>query len=556
MRQSQVIDLPFPIKGLVEITSKRDQPALTTLAVQNMRAFSPTTGRARGSQRAGLLKYSTAQVNGTNRVQDLSQITSVSTAAAALSTLQIRSIKLLAVSNGTIRIVTPTASTAPATGANTLSATAPVIFSAPMFGVMYYTDGASAPVQYTSSTDTLAAWTASSGTFPISGSDYPRLIELWRGRIVLAGIKSDPHNWFMSAVGDARNYNYAPVPEVETQAVAGNASTLGKVGDVVMSIIPYNDDLLIFGCDHEIWQMTGDPASGGRLDRVSGITGMSWGRPWCLSPEGHVFFFGSRGGVYRMTPGESPVRITASSIDDRMSEINLDKNIVRLVWNDKEIGFHVFVTNLSGQSVENYFYDVRNEAWFVDKFGTQEHYPVATHVFDGDDPNDRAILLGSNDGYLRYLTDTSSSDDGTAIDSYVTLGPILVENGEVPFIVREVQSILRAGSSDVTYEVAIGNSLEDISFNSLGGGRILFENGDAILFEDGSGVLINELDTTDYLANSTGTFSPRRSVVRSPRRRGYGGYLRLSNDTLGESWEMENARAVVSAISSSKRRGN
>ena len=32
--------------------------------------------------------------------------------------------------------------------------------------------------------------------------------------------------------------------------------------------------------------MTGDPAAGGRLDRVSGITGIAFGRPWCTDPAG------------------------------------------------------------------------------------------------------------------------------------------------------------------------------------------------------------------------------------------------------------------------------
>ena len=550
MRQRTYIDSPFPVKGLVETTAKRDQPEGTTIGVRNMRAFSPSSGRARGAQRAGLLKHCSVVVNGANRVQDISQITSVQASTDALTSLQVRSIKLLAVSNGTIRIITATASTAPASGSNTLSTTAPVIFSAPLFGVMYYTDGTSAPCKYTSSTDTLANWTASAGTFPINGSDYPRLIDLWRGRIVMSGIKSDPHNWFMSAVGDATNFDYALVPEVETQAVAGNSSVLGKVGDVVMSIVPYNDDLLLFGCDHEIWQVTGDPMSGGRLDRLSGITGMSWGRPWCMSPEGLIYFFGSRGGVYRMVPNEAPVRITASSIDERLSSIDLNTHIVRMAWDDEDIGVHVFVTSLVNNVTDNYYYDVRNESWWVDGFDNSAHSPVAVHVFDGDDPGDRAVLLGGQDGYIRKFSEAARDDDGTAIDSHVIFGPIEVAGGDVPYVFAELQAVLASESSDVDWEIGFGNSAEDVEFQS--GGHILQENGGLILLEDGTGALL--LEDTNAVDNPTGTLSPTRSVVRSPRVRGFSSYVKLGNDTLDETWEMERLRCALSSIPTSKRR--
>src|SRR6202020_709199 len=103
---------------------------------------------------------------------------------------------------------------------------------------------------------------------------------------------------------------YNPVPYVATAAVAGNNSTVGVVGDVVTALIPYSDDLLIFGGDHTIYIMTGDPAAGGQIDLVSDAIGMAFGIPWCKDPYGTVYFFSNRTGIYTLVPGQAPVRIS------------------------------------------------------------------------------------------------------------------------------------------------------------------------------------------------------------------------------------------------------
>src|SRR5581483_8833081 len=131
----------------------------------------------------------------------------------------------------------------------------------------------------------------------------PRLLCAWRNRMVLSGLPADPQDYFMSAAGDATDYDYNPAPSVETQAVAGNLTPAGLVPDTVTALVPYSDDVLIFGCDSHVYQMTGDPMAGGRIDLVSDGTGMAWGNAWCKAPDGTVYFMGSRGRVYQMAPG-------------------------------------------------------------------------------------------------------------------------------------------------------------------------------------------------------------------------------------------------------------
>jgi hypothetical protein len=163
------------------------------------------------------------------------------------------------------------------------------------------------------------------------------LIAVWGGRIVLSGLATDPNNIFMSAVGDPLDWEYSPEVQTVEQAVAGNLTAgYGKNADIVTALIPTTDDVLIIGGANSIRKLLGNPAEGGLNVSVTDITGIAPGKAWCQSPEGVIYFFGSRGGVYRMDPqGGIPNRLTATSIDERLADINIDANVIRLLWDDR-----------------------------------------------------------------------------------------------------------------------------------------------------------------------------------------------------------------------------
>ena len=400
-----------------------------------------------------------------------------------------------------------------------LERNAPVIFSAQLGTDLFFADGRSAKY-YKSSDRSISAWTPTAGTLPIdSSSKRPTLIENWRGRIVMSATEADPSEWYMSKVGDAFDWEYGPDTITEIQAVAGVNSPAGKAPDVIRCIIPVSDDILIFGCDHSIWQMTGDPMLGGRLDEIIDGVGTPWGRPWCRGTSGEFYVFGTRGGVFRGVPGQGVQKITEGRFEERMNGINLNTNLVRLVWNERERGVHVFVTPLTvgDTSSENYFYDVRSDSWWIDKFsGASTHDSRAVHVFDGDDAHDRAVLLGGADGYIRKWDVTAKDDDGTAISSHVYLGPILPSSlGTVN--VNEIRMQLAKGSSDVTLSVFRGNNAED-AYNQAS-------------------------------ALYSATFSAGRNVSERRRVQGHAVYLKLSNTTLAETWAMELLQAVFTETS-------
>lgn len=340
-------------------------------------------------------------------------------------------------------------------------------------------------------TNTFATWTPTSGSLPID--DYgnrPELICTWRGRTVMAAIRFDAQNWFMSAADDPLNWNYSPTPTNATQAVAGNNSEAGYIGDIVTSLVPYSDDLLLFGGDHSLFMMTGDPADNGQLDRISDECGMAYGRAFTKMPDGSLLFFGSRGGVYRMAPGSKPQRLTTGSIDERLSDIDMSANYVRMSWFDRLQGAFLWVTPIDGAAATtNYFWDARNDAWWLDQFSNVDHNPLSMMVIDGDSPDDRFLLLGGGDGYVRKVDVDATTDDGTNISSNVFIGPY--QNTKL----NELMVTLSSGSSNVSWSTHAGKDAQT---------------------------------AISAAAGSSGTFVAGRNRSAWPKRFGHALYLKLA----------------------------
>lgn len=522
-KQSYKRYIRWPVRGLDENwayafqpKSSQQQAGDTTPDLKNVRGYDPGTGRLRGAQRPGLTRYVNAQHSGSNFIQNINHVT-VSKAYSGTSNISSRTITACAVANGNVSKVTTSAITGATSGSGALSSTVPVIFSAEVFGKLYFADGTNAK-QWDAATNTVSAWTANSGSLPTNGANLPRLIETWRGRIVLAGLHGDEHNWFMSASGAPLDWDYSSTTKGATIAIAGNNSDAGKVGDVINCLISWSDDLLIFGGDNTIWQMTGDPALGGQIDKVTDVTGIAWGRPYCRAPGGILYFFGSTGAVYVMTISDDggivqlPKRIS-QAIEERLATVNLDTSIVRMEWDNRQQGVCLFITPLDGSATTNFFYDQRNRAWYLDVHADANHNPIATHVFDGDDPNDRVVLLGGQDGFIRKIDISAANDDATAIDSYCLFGPLEFENAMNAAILKELQAVLGNGSADVTWEVFAGDSAED-AFN-------------------------------ETIVSCGGAWSADRNASDRCRVSGDVLYLKVSNSTVSEKWSIESIAAVL-----------
>ncbi len=287
---TQDIDLHFPFAGLDVATAYCRQPnkpvisgeyARSAAVGYNVRGFDAADDRFRGGARSGLSKYIGAQVNGTTKlIQEMRVVigSGYSPPGGNMQSSQSgRVVTLLAISQGVVKVASPGDTVWSPVTNNTaftpaLNATG-VIYSAVNNQKLWFADGANW-VYYVPATNSLETWTASAGTLPVdSAGNKPRLIETWRGRTVLSGLLFDPQNWFMSKINDPTNFDYSPLSQSPDQAVAGNNSQIGLIGDVITGIIPFSDDLLVFLGDHTTWAIRGDPMAGGQIDRISDVIG-------------------------------------------------------------------------------------------------------------------------------------------------------------------------------------------------------------------------------------------------------------------------------------------
>lgn len=523
MGRAKQISLEWPAGGVSEHGSYHKQwmdgqlQAPTSVDALNVRSWDHTTGRMRGASRPGISKQVSTQLSGAN---DIQHINHVAYSVAEGTSQSLRSVVAVAVSQGTVKKFTSSGYTLATGGTSVLSATSVFVDSSEMFGILYFVDGVNAK-RWIASTNTVENWTTTNGSLPVNGVKRPRLICTWRSRIVQAGLEGDEHNWFMSKAGFPLNWDYAPAVSDETDAVAGNNSLAGMSPDSINTLISYSDDKLIFGCDHSIWQMTGDPASGGRIDNISMTTGMAFGRPWCRDPNGVLYFIGSRGGLFAMTPNQMPVRISDKTLEKRLAdEIDLSTDKILLEWDDYSQHVLIFISPTSGATTDHYAFDVRNNALWPEKFTTQAHNPICTHTLDGDAAADRVILLGCQDGYIRKIDYAADDDDGVAISSWIMLGPIVQGRGD-RFRLDELRIDLGESSDNVNYDVFVGNTAD-----------------------------IAESSTAFY----SGTWTKTKQYSERRRASGRAMYLQLINETLDKKWQFEQAAAVIKSVGPNYRR--
>jgi hypothetical protein len=289
------------------------------------------------------------------------------------------------------------------------------------------------------------------------------IIALYRGRIVLSGLASDPQNWFMSKAGDPLDWNYTPTTLTQTMAVAGNNSQVGLMGDVITCLAPYNDDMMFMGGDHTLWIMRGDPAAGGLIDNISYSTGIVGPDAWARSPDGDFYFFGA--GTFWMIPSGStvPQPLSRGVLDLTFGAIDYATFQVRLLWDDWQKGVHLYFTpaNQPTTAPIHYFWDKRAGGFWPDQYPIVCG-PTAVWLYDADLPTDRAFLLGGFDSYIRQIPATlQKDDDGTVIHSYVRYPPHLEAGDLGNARLSELVAITSATSDPVVLKVYAEDTAED-----------------------------------------------------------------------------------------------
>lgn len=529
------LDVHFPKAGIDLSVAFCKQPARPLLGGEyarttpdgtNVRAFESTTNRARGGSRSGLIRQFPNKVAGvTWSIQDLNTMVGTQGGAnVAIQTSQSgRLVLLLAVCQGRLFTTVPGGDSWLEANNNT-GETPPLNYSGIMYSTsaqqkQFFADGIN-PVYYDAVTNTLNLWTATAGTFPVDeDNNLPRLICTWRGRIVQSGLLLDPQNWFMTKIDDPFNFDYAPQSPGPADAVAGNNAPLGLIGDTITCLIPYTDDILVFGGDHSIWMMKGDPADGGRSELVTDTIGMAWGQPWCKDPYGNIMFVSNKMGIYQMQPGQQPVRIS-QAIEQLLQVTNTGEVAIRCIWDDRYQGMHVFQTPLASPAeATHFFWEQRTGGWFKDKFKNNNHNPLCCTTLDGNGPNDRVPVIGSWDGYVRAIAPDAQHDDGEDIESSVVIGPFLTPNLD-EVTLYSMQAILGQSSAEVKYEVLAGKTAEE---------------------------------ALSSVPKLRGTWTPSRNLTNNIRVSGHAIWIRLTSI---DAWAMEQIRIRLGTRGKVRQRGS
>jgi len=365
---------------------------------------------------------------------------------------------LVVCSNGSIATLEFDVKTVPAGGEGCVEDDLHAIQMQSAYQDVFIVDGRQAKV-YRLATDDVVTWAATVGTAPT----LARLICLYRGRVVTSGVVNDPNNWFMSKSGDPYDYDYSPATPNSLQAVAGNNSSAGLVGDVITALIPISDDVMYFGGDSSIYMMTGDPASGGVIDLVS-ETGILFGRAWAKDPSGTLYFAGVDG-IYRMSPNTGPPQnLSNGRLERRFRAVDNSNTRVYLEWDYLRSGLIVnIVPLLEGSASEVYFWDSRvgdQGAWWPEQYPASMG-PSVVYAYDGSRPEDQALLVGCYDGYIRQLDDAALDDDGTLIQSHVRFPMFLAPDHTGEVILTDIIPVMGATSSVANVNIYTGQTAED-----------------------------------------------------------------------------------------------
>ena len=322
-----------------------------------------------------------------------------------------------------------------------------------------------------------------------------KIIRLYRGRIAMAGLKSDPHNWFLSAAGDPLDWDYGATPVSATMAVAGNNTDAGLCPDIITCLAPFSDDLMYIGGDHTLWIMRGDPADGGRIDNISYQTGIAGPDAFTFDPNGVFYFFGN-GALWRLQQGGSPDPISSGRLDKTFQAIDLTTHTVELHWDSVRQGLFLFVIPTESGATTHYFWDSRTDGFWPISFPNDQG-PTTAYAYDGDNPNDHALLLGGWDGFIRFIDPSVSNDDGTAISSNIQLPAISAGGPLRNTKMNRITATLDSASNDVTLDAYQGDTVQRaVESSTLRFSRTLIAGRTVILNRISGNAIVLKLSNT------------------------------------------------------------
>lgn len=406
-----VFNLPFPIKGMHTDSAISNQPLGTTRKCLNLMLYDRDS-RARGGKRPGTIK----KVYGSDSAVDHGgTITTLFQWGSAILSSGPNGLYV----NGVLCTL-GTAGSQPTNiqGITAIGTKAYILDTS----VLYVLSGVTLDLAV-ESTHGLGGF-YSSNAIPTGCT----LLSSWRGRLVMAGGK----NWYMSRAGTPLDFDFSVAKDISRAIESAGFSTQcpAQIGDPIISLMPFTKDTFVFGLDREVWRMNGDPGDQGQLEVVAPGEGVTGRDGWTIDPAGTMWILGTAG-PYQFS-GISLFPFRQEEITAYFSAINQGM-VVYLAWDRDRVGLWIFTSQGA------LFYDQRDDGYWPQEFA-QAIGPVL--VYDGDAPDDRQILLGCSDGFVRILSNAAFTDDGSPINSSIWLGPLQPAGVNQRAKITQIQAIL------------------------------------------------------------------------------------------------------------------
>jgi len=363
---------------------------------------------------------------------------------------------------------------------------------------------------YDSNADTLTRWTTTNGTVPTACP----IICLYNDRICMAGDPDNPGVWYMSRHGlldtdGTDDWNYGASDLDPGRAIAGisSDSDAGGLAVPITAMVPYSDDYLLISGEAELWVLRGDPTFGGLLDNLSYTIGIIQKAAWCHTPDGTLAFL-SKDGIYMIPRGAnvSPQAISRESLPVELRDIDTDANTITMMYDVFFEGVHVYITPSSKGPASHWWMDWSTSSfWPVVLDSTHDPHSLAYYA------HDNTVVLGCRDGYVRKYDNAQATDDGTAFNSHLLIGPIrLGGNDSREGLLKQLIAALAENSGAVDWSVHVGSTAEEAK---------------------------------SAAAFASGTWTAGLNFHDRMRARGHSCYVKLANNTTS-AWAMERLSAT------------
>lgn len=243
-----------------------------------------------------------------------------------------------------------------------------------------------------------------------------RLICEWGNRIVMAGVTTAPHIWYMSRIGDPDDWSYV-IDDVSSPVSATDLDG-GQISGPITSLIPHNRECILFGTADGITVLRGNPLDGGNLENISHVVGPINGTAWCKTADDWTYFL-TRDGLYRMAPGcgTQPISVSREKVPDSLLGLDGVANKAYLAYDARFRCVHIYV---EGTLAQRWHFFPKNEAFMpVTAPGSSI---LAIGRFDPIETADKSgVLVGTSSGLMR-LDRTAAL--GGASAAYAKIGPL------------------------------------------------------------------------------------------------------------------------------------